>query len=170
LVVCGVMSASEIGVDVEYLDRATNCLELARRFFAPVEAAALAAAPVSRQRAEFLRYWTLKEAFIKARGMGLAIPLDDFWFTLVEQSPPRIAFRADSPLDPGGWQFGLIRFGSDHQMAFAVPLSASSPITVRLRETTPLRWKGDWRILPGRANRQWQVEAPSMRNDADHSR
>jgi phosphopantetheinyl transferase len=51
-------------------------MDVAGHFFAPEEVAALSAEPAEKQQYRFFEYWTFKEADIKARGMGLALPLD----------------------------------------------------------------------------------------------
>ena len=82
-----------MGVDVEDTERSGETVEIADQFFSPLEAAALRALPADRQRARFFDYWTLKEAYIKARGMGLAIPLEQFSFLLDDwPAPIRVAF------------------------------------------------------------------------------
>jgi 4'-phosphopantetheinyl transferase len=58
-----------VGVDVERI-RPLRALALARRFFPPVEADALAALPEAERDAAFLRLWTAKEAYVKALGTG----------------------------------------------------------------------------------------------------
>lgn len=71
-----------VGVDVEDAERRGRTVELADRFFAPAEAKALRALPEAEQRERFFALWTLKESYIKARGLGLAIPLASFAFDL----------------------------------------------------------------------------------------
>jgi 4'-phosphopantetheinyl transferase len=93
-----------IGVDVEHWDRGTDILGVCDRFFAKSEAAALRALPEHAQRERFFRYWTLKEAYIKARGMGLAIPLGDFAFDLAGEQI-QIAFAPQLIDDPMRWRF-----------------------------------------------------------------
>jgi 4'-phosphopantetheinyl transferase len=78
LVMIGVARGRAIGVDVENVRTQRAALEIADRFFAPEEVAALRALPLEEQPRRFFEYWTLKEAYIKARGRGLAIPLDRF--------------------------------------------------------------------------------------------
>jgi 4'-phosphopantetheinyl transferase len=74
LVACLVALEAEVGVDVEQTARRSDTVGIADRFFAVPEVEALRALPESAQRARFFEYWTLKEAYIKARGMGLALP------------------------------------------------------------------------------------------------
>ena len=75
-ILIGLCRTSEIGLDVEYLDRSADSLEIARNSFAPNEfrAIELSANPAERQRL-FFHCWTRKEAVIKADGRGLSIPL-----------------------------------------------------------------------------------------------
>ena len=70
---------SPVGIDLEYLDRETEVLEVARNFFHPEEFHQIAAIadPELRRRA-FFRCWTRKEAVIKADGRGLSLPLTAF--------------------------------------------------------------------------------------------
>src|SRR5215471_9803278 len=90
MVVCAVGWNREIGVDVEDVERPGEYVHLAERFFAASEAAHVASLPANQQSDAFFDYWTLKESYIKARGMGLALPLGDFAFRLEE--PVTISF------------------------------------------------------------------------------
>lgn len=77
----------EIGVDVERLDSGVDLLELAATCFSPVELDAFHAAPPVRRTNEFFRYWTAKEAYIKALGGGMSIPLQEFSVVLRSDHP-----------------------------------------------------------------------------------
>ena len=68
----------QIGVDIEYIKREFEWEEVAARFFAPGEVAGLRALPQEQQRRAFFTCWTRKEAYIKAKGGGLSIPLQEF--------------------------------------------------------------------------------------------
>jgi 4'-phosphopantetheinyl transferase len=81
LVVCLLSTSPEIGVDTELLARGPDLLALAPRVFAPRELSDLAALPASEQPQRAVRLWTLKESYIKARGMGLALALDGISFS-----------------------------------------------------------------------------------------
>ena len=80
-VVCAV-SQEPVGVDVE-LPRCT--LDIGRRFFQPEELAGLEQLPYAQCRKQLNRLWTAKEAFVKALGGGLTIPLNSFTVRLGEQ-------------------------------------------------------------------------------------
>jgi 4'-phosphopantetheinyl transferase len=82
----GVVSRHRIGVDVERVDRGEQGLEAIVDTFARVVGVWVARAAPGRSRdCRTLRLWTLKEAYSKARGLGLALPFDSFVFTLHEE-------------------------------------------------------------------------------------
>jgi 4'-phosphopantetheinyl transferase len=89
LVVCAVANRLEVGVDVECLDRAAP-LEIADWCLAPPEIEALLALPPPERATRFFDYWTLKESYVKARGIGLSQPLDRLAFVLERGRNPRI--------------------------------------------------------------------------------
>lgn len=73
-----------VGVDVEFIDNSVPAEEVAKRFFSVKEFAALAALPQSLKLAGFFSCWTRKEAYIKARGMELSMPLDSVDVSVVQ--------------------------------------------------------------------------------------
>ena len=75
-------SRCRVGVDVERVRADIMDENIAEHFFAPGELDALQALPVKKRPEAFFQCWTRKEAFIKAIGMGLSIPLHDFTVTL----------------------------------------------------------------------------------------
>ncbi len=117
-----------VGVDVEPLARTIDVLPIVDRFFSASEASALRALPTSQHHDRFLALWTLKEAYIKARGMGLAIPLGDFSFE-PDDDPVRIAFAPTLDDDPMCWRFHRVDLGARHRVAVAAKVST---LTVRL--------------------------------------
>lgn len=74
----GVTRGREIGVDVEQMSRESDLEAIARRFFSVHEQAQLAAVAPEQRREAFFRCWSRKEAYIKARGEGLSLPLSQF--------------------------------------------------------------------------------------------
>lgn len=137
LIACAVASDREIGIDVEDTARSTRFLEVARGSFSPSEFRELSVLPPERQRARFFEYWTLKESYIKARGLGLSLPLDEFSFVLEPKRPIRIEFGKRIQDEPGSWQFELRKVTERHQMALAIRKGAISGVKVILREHVP---------------------------------
>jgi 4'-phosphopantetheinyl transferase len=137
LVACAI-ARDEVGVDVEMADRRAD-YNIADRFFAPEEAQVVKSAS-PRDRADvFFRFWTLKEAFIKATGEGLRRPLDSFSFRL---DPVRIAFhpeREETPSrdDPDAWQFAEYGPAPDRLLALAVRPAGGSPLQLDARAALP---------------------------------
>ena len=75
MIVCAIADDLEIGVDVEDVTREAP-LDVATHYFAPIEVANLRSVAPREQAKRFFDVWTLKESYIKARGLGLTIPLD----------------------------------------------------------------------------------------------
>jgi 4'-phosphopantetheinyl transferase len=119
LVACALTVGRDVGVDVEDIQRRV-VHELPERFFSPREVADLRALPRAQQDAVFFDYWTLKEAYIKARGLGLALPLGQFTFVRALDAGPRIEFEPELHDDPASWQFAQFWPTSTHRMAVAV--------------------------------------------------
>jgi 4'-phosphopantetheinyl transferase len=101
--VCG---AGRIGVDLERIDRALPAVRIARRWFAPDEAAALAALPELGARLRFLQWWTAKEASCKATGTGIFGRLPQWRFADSAQ-PQAMALPGDAG-DAARWQFARL--------------------------------------------------------------
>lgn len=140
LALCAVTVGSDVGADVEDSERPGENVSLADHCFAPSEAAALRALPASLQRERFFEYWTLKEAYLKARGAGLSLPLAHFAFHLTPGAPPRISFDPRLPDVPEAWQFVPLRLSARHLGALAVRRPRELPLTVRCWRTVPLDW------------------------------
>jgi 4'-phosphopantetheinyl transferase len=119
LVACGVAPGRDIGLDVEHIARPVSH-DVASRFFAPAEAARLRALPPADQTRAFFDYWTLKEAYIKARGLGLTMPLHQFSFELRTGAAPRVTFTPELADDAASWQFVQSSPTPWHRLAVAV--------------------------------------------------
>jgi 4'-phosphopantetheinyl transferase len=124
----------EVGCDVEDIDRKGATTTVADRFFSAREVADLHQVSEARQRARFFDYWTLKESYIKARGMGLAIPLGDFSFSLEEDRPIAIAFDPALDDDPASWQFAQLRPSARHLISVAIRRRDEPDLAVVARE------------------------------------
>ncbi len=85
----------EVGIDVEQIREGVTGDRIAERFFSPLEAAELVALPEVEQTEAFFRCWTRKEAWIKAVGHGLSIPLNSFDVTIGRHDVRLAATRPD---------------------------------------------------------------------------
>lgn len=113
---------SPIGVDIERTSRRNNAAGIAQHFFATDEVRALEALPQSRQKQQFFRYWTLKEAYLKARGKGIFLGLDKFSFALHPDDETDISITfCDAEFDrPEHWQFHSLVPLPDYRVSVAV--------------------------------------------------
>ena len=82
LIICAVCLNHDIGCDVESLSRKISVNSIAKRYFSANEYQSLQALPPATQQARFFEYWTLKEAFVKATGLGISQGLDTFSFQI----------------------------------------------------------------------------------------
>ena len=103
---------AELGVDVEGRSP-PDAGAIARQVFAPAERAWLDAAPDDAEGTRFLTLWTLKEAYVKARGLGLSMPLQQFALLPEGADAARLQAGPDIDADPAGWRFwrGRLRPG-----------------------------------------------------------
>ena len=95
--------APRIGVDVEVATGGFSGMDVATHFFASGEVARLRALHDSERELAFLRCWTRKEAFLKAHGTGLSVPLKDFEMSLEPGAPPRLTRCARELQSRLGW-------------------------------------------------------------------
>ena len=136
MVACVVALAHDVGVDVEDTTRPGETGHLAERFFSKPELEALRALPAELQRERFFDYWTLKEAYVKGRGLGLSLPLHKFAIKLEPMSDPTVVVEPE--VDDGArWQLGLTRPTAAHRLASAVCLGVGPPLTLFLHSVVP---------------------------------
>jgi 4'-phosphopantetheinyl transferase len=103
----GIASAHHMGVDLEPAGRrAHDAVGVARRYFSPQEAQALSSLSADRLQAAFLRTWALKEAVVKANGMGIANQLCRFSVETDLERPPEL-LEFDGQRAPG-WSLALL--------------------------------------------------------------
>lgn len=126
----------ELGVDAESLARPPH-LDVAGRFFAHDEARALARTPSARQAQRFYEYWTLKEAYVKAHGLGLSMPLDSFSFGDLESAGLQLATSAPLDENSGNWRFWQWQAGAGHLLALCATGPGGADCRPRLYRLTP---------------------------------
>ena len=120
LAVVAVTCGREIGIDIEHIRAEFAAGEIAERYFSRREILQLRALPADLQTEAFFNCWTRKEAYIKARGLGLSMPLDQFDVSLAPDAP---AALLDNRLDEGEvsrWSFQELFPAPDYAAALAV--------------------------------------------------
>lgn len=115
-----VTPTAEIGVDVEYLQRAVTVEKIAKRFFSTQESSALLVLPESQRAGAFFNCWTRKEAFLKAIGEGLSHPLHRFDVSLAPDEPAALLATRPDPQAADKWGMFALNPGVDYVGALAV--------------------------------------------------
>ena len=137
LVACVVTRTFELGVDVEIMQDFADVLAIAERFFAPPEVSALRALPIEKRIDRFYSTWTLKEAYAKARGLGLSLPLHCASFQ-VEADLIQAKFESKMADQENAWAFGLMRPTGRHWLAIAARVGSAVLPHIRTQWLVPL--------------------------------
>ena len=119
LALYAVSADRELGVDIEWTGRRLEA-GIAERFFAPREVATLRALPPHQQRDAFFACWTRKEAYVKARGEGLTLALDQFEVSLAPGEPAALLRVQGDPDEARRWSLQELTPGPGYAAAFAV--------------------------------------------------
>ena len=109
-----------IGIDLERLRAVPDLLEIAKRFFALEEFEELCSLPGGLQREGFFRCWTRKEAYLKAIGEGLGVPLDQFVVSLDSRDGARVVRVLGDPEEAARWSLTELAPAADYVAALAV--------------------------------------------------
>jgi 4'-phosphopantetheinyl transferase len=127
LIVLGITHDRALGVDVENVKTRQAALESAGRFFAPTEVAALAELEYGARHYRFFEYWTFKESYVKARGMGLSLSLEKFAFRFPHET--KVALDIDSELadEPARWHLAQLEPAADYLVAVCAERGSQSP-------------------------------------------
>ena len=131
VIACVVADARAVGVDVEHLDRRPLVHDVAARSCSPDELADIALEPNTTRQERFLLYWTLKEAYLKARGIGLSVHLPDVSFSLAEEIPT-LQLRGSMTAEDPRWMFRLAQPSARHILAVAADVSDGITPEVRV--------------------------------------
>lgn len=110
----------EIGIDLEFIREGLEIEQLAERFFSQREIAALRGLPVSLRKHAFFLCWTRKEAYIKAKGEGLSLPLDQFDVSLIPGEPAALLTTQADPDEALRWSLRELSVGPGYVSAVAV--------------------------------------------------
>jgi 4'-phosphopantetheinyl transferase len=100
---------TDMGVDIELIRDDFPVEDIAHHYFSPAEVAVLDGLPDRLKHRAFFDCWTRKEAFIKARGKGLSIPLDSFDVSLAPGEAARLLRIRDEAGQPSDWSLFDLR-------------------------------------------------------------
>jgi len=137
-VACVAARVPQLGVDVENMNRKTSHDELARRFFAAAEYDGLRNLPPYLRREAFFRIWTLKEAYIKAEGKGLSIPLASFSFHFPADHPAQVTHELNNESNSDHWSFYEFQPGPDYRIAVAARTTGYAAFHLECLDAAPL--------------------------------
>ncbi len=129
LVACIISEGAEVGIDVEPHARNSQIAELAPSVFSPLELAQLDALSAVEKLDRALSLWTLKEAYIKARGMGLSLPLQGFSFLFGGAEGIRLELDPGLCDKAGRWQFCLLEHAG-HRTAVMTEMEATRDVQI----------------------------------------
>lgn len=128
----------KLGVDVENERAGEASLQVAQQVFATSELAELARLPLEARRSRFFEYWTLKESYVKARGMGLSIPLKQCSFHYPHERAVCIALEPQLGDDASRWCFWQYRPQAEYLLAVCAARQPAEESLVRVRRIIPL--------------------------------
>lgn len=115
-----------LGVDIEYGLKPRRVEKIAKRYFSSSEIDGFEGLEKAKIQGRFYDLWSLKEAYIKACGMGLAIPLDHFSFGFQSENVIEIKFDKQRKDDPALWQFWQIESEYGYHLSLAVKSKESN--------------------------------------------
>ncbi len=129
----GVARFSCIGIDIERIDREVNSEEIAARFFSAHEVKTLFGLPAAQRAGAFASCWTRKEAYIKAVGDGLSLPLHSFDVAFGPGVPAALLRSELSPGEVSRW--------SMYDIPVEGPYAAALVVEGRRRRLQAREWK-----------------------------
>ena len=120
LALLAVARGRALGIDIEEVRPMPDAGRIVDRFFSERECSAFRALPEGERLAAFFRCWTRKEAYMKATGEGMSLPLDRFDVSLDPGAPPRLLGVVGRPGEVERWVFHDLDPGPNHAGALAV--------------------------------------------------
>ena len=120
LALYAVTHGREVGIDVEYIRTDLANEQIAERFFSPREVSTLRSLPTADRLEAFFNCWTRKEAYIKARGDGLSLPLNRFDVSLAPGEPAALVSTPGDPPEAYRWSLKALSPGPGYVGALAV--------------------------------------------------
>lgn len=117
---------ASVGIDVEFIRSDYDFIDIAKKFFSKAEVTELLSLPKAEQSQAFFNCWTRKEAFIKAKGMGMFCALDKFSVEVnsYKEGKMRLVGDTNDMLDTKKWILEAINPASMYAGAFVVGLTS----------------------------------------------
>jgi 4'-phosphopantetheinyl transferase len=110
-----------LGIDIEEIRPVADQEDIVRRFFSQEECEEWLCLDASERQDAFFRCWTRKEAFIKAMGDGLSMPLDSFQVSLRPEAPASLIRAEGDPEAAGRWSFSSLTPARGYTGSLALP-------------------------------------------------
>jgi 4'-phosphopantetheinyl transferase len=110
----------DLGIDFEYVRPDFARDQIAEQFFSPRENVELRTLPQAQHTIGFFNFWKRKEAYIKSRGLGLSLPLDQFDVSLTPGAPAVLWQTRDIPAEAARWSLWELYPGPGYIAALAV--------------------------------------------------
>jgi 4'-phosphopantetheinyl transferase len=151
LVVLAVTRGRALGVDTENISRGA-LLDVADRFFAKSECEHLRALPAEAQARRFFELWTLKESYIKARGIGISLGLGRFAFDLRDPNGVSLSTAPELEDPAERWALRHAWATPEHPVALCVERLDAQPFEVVARRVVPLRSESPFELVAARSN------------------
>jgi 4'-phosphopantetheinyl transferase len=120
LALFAISRSRKVGIDVERMRADLANLTVAKHFFSAQEQDDLVTLPPEDWERGFFTCWTRKEAFVKAQGQGLSLPLDQFDVSLLPEETAALLKVRNTDTDAANWSLREIPVGSDYVAALAV--------------------------------------------------
>jgi 4'-phosphopantetheinyl transferase len=117
----------DIGIDLERITgEVKDYQQIAQRFFSAAEVQALLAVPMEQRQEAFLNCWTRKEAYVKARGLGLSLVLSEFDVSLTPGVPAQLLATREKGQEASTWALHALAPGAEYIAALAASSSIST--------------------------------------------
>ena len=117
---CIVTLSADCGVDAEFINANRHSTGIAGRMFSQTEVDRLQQLEGRDQVDYFFTLWTLREAYVKARGLGISFPMRKLTFTVENDRSIRVSFHPELADRSEDWQFQLLRPTPQHITAVAI--------------------------------------------------
>jgi 4'-phosphopantetheinyl transferase len=127
MVLYAIAGGRPVGIDIEYIREDFATLEIAEHFFSKDEVVALKSLPTDQRTMGFFNCWSRKEAFIKAKGMGVSYPLDRFTVSLAPGETPALLKVDDDELEVARWRMYELTPAAGYAAALVAP---TPPVTL----------------------------------------